>query len=446
MTIASYRSEVLIRTMCLGVDRTSDWRCNDANPGEVPLPLPGSSYHSNVPPKSAVRHPDRSRRFDRKNRVARPAGGCYHPSMILDASPTETGRWAAVLDRDAAADGQFVYAVSSTGIYCRPSCPSRRPNRRNVRFFSTPDAAEADGYRACRRCRPRQAETDTVRRVRSAQRYLDQHLDERVTLERLGDAVGLSPYHLQRTFKRVTGVSPRAYAGARRMERMKSRLKQGDTVSRATYDAGFSSPSRAYDESRARLGMTPGAYRNGGRGVAIRFTTMDTALGVVLVAATQRGVCFVALGDETGALEAGLRREFPAAQVERADDDLQRWAGAVIARLASDEAERVRSTSRHAVPVAGVGSTAADSSRRDPDLRPDRARPRPAFGGAMPSPAPARPTRCRSSSLATASSGGTAGWAAIAGASIGSGSCWRWRSRRRRSPADPAAEGRPPLF
>ena len=279
--------------------------------------------------------------FERKNRVARPAGGCYHPSMILDASPTETGRWVAVLDRDAAADGQFVYAVSSTGIYCRPSCPSRRPNRRNVRFFSTPDAAEAEGYRACRRCRPRQSETDTVRRVRSAQRYLDQHLDETVTLERLGDAVGLSPYHLQRTFKRVTGVSPRVYAGARRMERMKSRLKQGDTVSRATYDAGYSSPSRAYDQSRARLGMTPGAYRNGGRGVAIRFTTVDTALGALLVAATERGVCFVALDDDARALEGALRREFPAAQVDRADDELHGWAGAVIARLASDEAERV---------------------------------------------------------------------------------------------------------
>ena len=320
--------------------------------------------------------------FERKNRVARPAGGCYHPSMILDASPTETGRWVAVLDRDAAADGQFVYAVSSTGIYCRPSCPSRRPNRRNVRFFSTPDAAEAEGYRACRRCRPRQSETDTVRRIRSAQRYLDQHLDETVTLERLGDAVGLSPYHLQRTFKRVTGVSPRVYAGARRMERMKSRLKQGDTVSRATYDAGYSSPSRAYDQSRARLGMTPGAYRNGGRGVAIRFTTVDTALGALLVAATERGVCFVALDDDARALEAGAPPGVP----RRAGRSGRRRAARLGRR--GDRAPRERRgragparRPRHGVPVAGVGGTAADSSRRDPDLRRDRARPRPAFGG-----------------------------------------------------------------
>ena len=261
--------------------------------------------------------------------------------MILDATPTETGRWTAVLDRDAAADGRFVYAVSSTGIYCRPSCPSRRPNRRNVRFFATPDDAEARGFRACRRCHPRDPETDQVRRVRTAQRYLDEHLDETVTLERLGEAVGLSPYHLQRTFKRVTGVSPRAWTGARRMERMKTQLKNGTSVSRATYDAGYSSPSRAYDESRARLGMTPGAYRHGGRGVAIRFTTVDTALGAVIVAATERGVCFVALGDDPGALESELRREYPAAQVTRDDDELRSWAGAVVARLAGDEADRL---------------------------------------------------------------------------------------------------------
>src|SRR4051795_9067328 len=126
--------------------------------------------------------------------------------MILDAASVDAGRWAAVLGRNTAADGRFVYAVASTRIYCRPSCPSRRPNRRHVRFFSTPEAAEADGYRACRRCRPRETETDAVRRVREAQRYLARHLDETVTLERLGAAVGLSPYHLQRTFKRLTGV------------------------------------------------------------------------------------------------------------------------------------------------------------------------------------------------------------------------------------------------
>ncbi len=261
--------------------------------------------------------------------------------MLLDVSPTEDWRWTAVLDHDAAADGRFVYAVASTRIYCRPTCPSRRPHRRQVRFFATPAAAEAEGYRACRRCRPAEREPDALRRVREARRYLDEHLDETVTLDRLGRAVGLSPWHLQRTFKRLTGVTPRAYAGARRMERMKSRLKDGDSVTRATYDAGYSSPSRLYDQSRTRLGMTPGAYQRGGRGVRIRFTTLPTALGKVLVAATDRGLCSVALGDDADALEAELRREYPAATVERHDDELRSWAGAVVARMAGHEAERV---------------------------------------------------------------------------------------------------------
>src|SRR6476660_1138204 len=261
--------------------------------------------------------------------------------MILDVSLADAGRWTAVLERDATADGRFVDAVASTRIYCRPSCPSRRPNRRQVSFFPTPDAAEAKGYRACRRCHPRDSETDSGRRVREAQRYLDRHLDETVTLDRLGQAVGLSPYHLQRTFKRFTGMSPRAYAGAQRMERMKAGLKAGETVSRATYDAGYSSPSRAYDQGRRRLGMTPGSYQRGGRGVRIRYTTVGTALGTALVAATDEGLCSVTLGDSVQALEAGLRREFPAAEIGRADDELRGWAGAVVARLAGDEAERV---------------------------------------------------------------------------------------------------------
>ena len=157
-----------------------------------------------------------------------------------------------------------------------------------------------------------------------------------MTLERLGEAVGLSPYHLQRTFKRVTGVSPRAWTGARRMELMKTRLKQGDSVSRATYDAGYSSPSRAYDASRARLGMTPGAYRNGGRGVAIRFTTVDTPFGTAIIGATERGLCFLALGDDARKLETELRREYPAAEITRDDDELRTWAEAVVAGLAGE--------------------------------------------------------------------------------------------------------------
>ncbi len=308
-----------------------------------------------------------------------------------------------------------------------PAQPAQRPLLRHAR---TPPRRRvtgpaADAGRARR-------ETDAVRRVRSAQRYLDQHLDETVTLERLGDAVGLSPYHLQRTFKRVTGVSPRAYAGARRMERMKSRLKQGDTVSRATYDAGYSSPSRVYDQSRARLGMTPGAYRNGGRGVAIRFTTVDTALGAAPGGGHRARRCAsVTLGDDAGALEAALRREYPGRAGRagrrraprlgrrggRAPRGRRGRAGPArrrAARRSSGGCGRRCSGFRAARPGPTPRSRASSASRR----RPARW------------PAPARPTGWRWSSPATASCGGTAGWADIAGASSGSGSCSRRRSRR----------------
>ena len=260
--------------------------------------------------------------------------------MLLDASPTEDWRWTAVLDRDTAAEGRFVYAVASTRIYCRPTCPSRRPQRRHVRFFATAAAAEAEGYRPCRRCRPAEGEPDAVLQVREARRYLMRPRRDR-DAGPAGRAVGLSPWHLQRTFKRITGVTPRAYAGARRMERMKSRLKDGESVTRATYDAGYSSPSRVYDQSRARLGMTQAPISAAAAGERIRFTTLPTALGQVLVAASERGLCSVALGDNAGALEAGLRREYPAATVERNDDELHGWAGAVVARIAGHEAERI---------------------------------------------------------------------------------------------------------
>jgi len=253
--------------------------------------------------------------------------------MRADNTSGDESRWAAVLERNEAFDGRFVYAVASTGIYCRPSCPSRRPRRNQVRFFSTPDAAETQGFRACRRCEPRKREPDARRRVREAKEYLDQHLDETVPLRRLGAAVGLSPYHLQRSFRRQTGMSPKAYADARRMERMKSGLRRGDTVSRATYDAGYTSSSRAYDHARARIGMTPAAYRRGGAGLRIRFATMRTSLGTLLVAATDRGLCAVTLGDSAAELEQRLREEYPAALIEAGNDGLRDWITAVVDRL-----------------------------------------------------------------------------------------------------------------
>jgi AraC family transcriptional regulator of adaptative response/methylated-DNA-[protein]-cysteine methyltransferase len=242
-------------------------------------------------------------------------------------------RWTAVLERDAAQDGHFVYAVASTGVYCRPSCPSRRPSRDRVSFFATPDAAESGGYRACRRCEPRSQERSAVRQIQSARDYLDRHWDETVTLDRLGKAVQMSPYHLQRTFKRVLGVTPKAYASARRLERMKSRLKEGDTVSRATYEAGFGSGSRAYEQSRTGLGMTPGTYRKGGRGMRIRYTILETVAGHLLAAATERGLCAVMLGDDDAPLESAIRQEYPAAVLERDDQALKQYTESVVERL-----------------------------------------------------------------------------------------------------------------
>ena len=256
-----------------------------------------------------------------------------------DTYQADDGRWQAVLERDASRDGSFVYAVATTRIYCRPSCPSRRPGRAHVSFYSTPDEAEANGYRACLRCDPRTMSRPVQRQVEQAQQYLDQHATEPVTLEQLSRVVGLSPFHLQRSFKRLVGITPKAYASARRLERMKTRLRKGDTVSRATFDAGYGSGSRAYEHAQARLGMTPGTYRDGGRGMRVRYAVAPTAVGLILVAATERGLCAVALGDDAGELEAGLRLEYPAATVERDDSEVQSHIEDVIGRLTGGRAD-----------------------------------------------------------------------------------------------------------
>ncbi|HYU33165.1 MAG TPA: bifunctional DNA-binding transcriptional regulator/O6-methylguanine-DNA methyltransferase Ada [Thermoanaerobaculia bacterium] len=231
----------------------------------------------------------------------------------------EASAWDAVMGRDSRRDGQFVYAVATTGVYCRPSCPSRRPRRASVRFFTTPEDAERAGFRACRRCHPRDGAAPEARLVERACAWLEAHLDEPVTLETLGEAVGVSPWHLQRTFKRLTGVSPKEMVRARRMERLKERLQQGDDVAAATYEAGFGSGSRVYERSDARLGMTPATYRRGGTGMRIRFATAASPLGRLLVAVTERGVCAVALGDTDEELAAALRHEYPKAVIERAE-------------------------------------------------------------------------------------------------------------------------------
>ncbi|HEU4643613.1 MAG TPA: bifunctional DNA-binding transcriptional regulator/O6-methylguanine-DNA methyltransferase Ada [Gemmatimonadaceae bacterium] len=262
--------------------------------------------------------------------------------------PAPSSAWAAVMERDRRFDGVFVYAVRTTGVYCRPSCPSRRPLRENVRFFPSPEDAERGGFRECKRCRPRaaMATTGAARAVR-AKEYIDAHLDEPLTLDALARAVKLSPYHLQRVFKAYVGLSPKKYRDAKRLERFKARVKEGDTVSRATYEAGFGSSRTLYAAAEAGLGMSPASYRRGGLGVHIRYAITRTAFGRLLVAATERGVCAVSLGESVEELEGGLRREFPRADITRADDALSEWVRAIVAHLEGESTALAVPTDLH---------------------------------------------------------------------------------------------------
>ena len=235
-------------------------------------------------------------------------------------------QWQAVLDRDASRDGKFVFAVSSTGVYCRPSCPSRRPRRENVTFFRKPDDAEKAGYRACLRCRPRAAGGNAqMEMVKAVCRYIEQHLDEPITLARLGSAFHQSPFHLQRTFKAVLGVTPRAYADSCRMNQLKHNLRAGHSVTRAMYDAGYSSSSRLYERTASQLGMTPDKYRRGAIAAPIRYTFTDSPLGRMLIAATDKGICAIQFANSDEELEHGLKHEFPFAIRRRDDVAMRGW-------------------------------------------------------------------------------------------------------------------------
>lgn len=261
--------------------------------------------------------------------------GAEPTTPILDSDEA----WRAVEQRDPRFDGRFVYAVKSTRIYCRPSCPSRRPTRARVTFYSAPAAAEEAGYRACRRCHPREAQAPAAAvAVERARRYIEQHPDQLLTLARLADEVGMSPFHLQRTFKRLLGVSPREYQDALRVTHFKSRLRSGDTVSRATYEAGFGSSSRVYERSDRALGMTPAAYRRGGAGMRISYSIVDSAFGKLLIGATERGVCAVALGDSDDALVDMLRADFPSAEISRGDDVHRDWVEEIIGHIGGGNA------------------------------------------------------------------------------------------------------------
>jgi len=241
--------------------------------------------------------------------------------------------WEAVLRRDAAADGKFVYAVSSTMVYCRPTCPSRRPRRENVSFYATSESAERAGFRACLRCQPA-GENAQRRIVEDACRYIGEHVigkhgDESLDLAAIADAAGVSRFHLIRLFKKTLGVTPLAYARSLRSERLRKGLPGSGSVLDAIFDAGFGSTSRAYDATHNRLGMTPGNYRAGGRGAMVRYCKIETALGCVLLAATERGVCCVRLGDNREELLTAFHEEYSAATLTEDAAGLAAYAAQV---------------------------------------------------------------------------------------------------------------------
>ena len=250
--------------------------------------------------------------------------------MIAPAPPTPVlpdadTCWQAFLRRDRAFDGRFVGCVSSTGIYCKPSCAARHPRRENMRFLPDGDAARAAGYRACLRCRPDEVGRDRVA-VGRAIAVLEAAQDA-PSLERLAAQVGYAPHHFHRLFKRETGMTPAAYARALRAERLKAALGTEARVTDAIYAAGYSGPSRAYADAQAHLGMSPSAWKEGGRGVAIRWTIVDSSLGPMLVAASDKGLCRISFGEG----EADLRAAFPQAELRPADATLQGLARAVAA-------------------------------------------------------------------------------------------------------------------
>src|SRR6202158_3343224 len=260
------------------------------------------------------------------------------PASQPKPEAADDARWNAVVAREAARDGDFVFAVSSTGVYCRPSCPARRPRRENVQFFHRPEQAEQAGYRACLRCRPKSFNGNTeADGVKAICRFIEQHLDEPLTLDRLGKEFRQSPFHLQRRFKAVLGITPREYADSCRLRMLKRNLQAGNSVTRAMYDAGYGSSSRLYERTASQLGMTPDKYRRGALAAAIRYTCADSPLGRMLIAATERGICSIQFARTDGELLEGLRREFPFATRKQDEGGLQVWVESLLSKMTGKE-------------------------------------------------------------------------------------------------------------
>ena len=240
-------------------------------------------------------------------------------------------RWQAVVARDSSRDGAFVFAVSSTGVFCRPSCPSKRPKRQNVTFFDQALDAEHAGYRACLRCRPKAVDGNPqAALVRSVCRYIEQHLEDRLTLGLLAREFRRSPFHLQRMFKAVLGISPKAYIDACRLQNVKSNLQAGHSVTTSLYAAGYGSSSRLYERTASQLGMTPEKYRRGAMAAVVRYTTANSPLGRMLIAATDQGICSIQFADSDEVLQQGLMREFPFAVRKRDDQAMAQWRAGLV--------------------------------------------------------------------------------------------------------------------
>jgi AraC family transcriptional regulator of adaptative response/methylated-DNA-[protein]-cysteine methyltransferase len=240
-------------------------------------------------------------------------------------------RWAAVVSRDGRADESFFFCVKTTGVYCRPSCPARTPKRENVVFHVTREAAAKAGFRPCKRCKPDQPALAQrhAATIAAACRRIEE-AEQTPSLDSLARAAGMSRYHFHRTFKAVTGITPRAYAAARRATRVRESLVRADSVTSAIYDAGFNSGGRFYDSARELLGMTPTAFRAGGDSTDIRFAIGECSLGSILVAASPKGICSIALGDDPEALVRELQDCFPRANLIGADEEFERWIATIV--------------------------------------------------------------------------------------------------------------------
>ena len=250
--------------------------------------------------------------------------------------PSEQEMRAALAARDRACDGRFFYAVITTAIFCRPSCAARPARPENLRFFPDAESALAAGFRPCKRCQPTDIAPGLIKLVRVA-RYIETHAYECLTLGGLAKQAGLSPSHFQRVFKTAFGISPKVYQDAVRMKRFTAALKEGDDITGAIFSAGFGSISRVYGEEARNIGMTPKAYRAGGAGETIAYVCRNTALGLVAMAATERGVCFVQFGEDMEILLDQLRAEFPKAKLIGSDaqdtPELDAWIEALDAHI-----------------------------------------------------------------------------------------------------------------